>query len=147
MDFVSGEILTKEGFKKGYIEFNKRLANFSSFEMVVSYRPYITVNRPVYHVQKQRIGITSNVTYTWRLREDASTEMSLIYPRELEGTGNNLTFRFITGGEKQPISYNTIFDGVSVSGTGQNENPPRTNDRPKETSSKNSCDSALNQME
>jgi len=104
----------------GYLEFNKRLANYNVFDMTVAYRPYIGVNRPIYHQIKERFGITKSVTYTWRIREEASTEMSLQYTRKREGDGK---FRYITGGERQPISYRSIFGGTSVQGQGVNETP------------------------
>lgn len=98
----------------GYIEFNKRLANFNKFDMAVVYRPYVGLNRPIYHLRKQRFGISSSVAYTWRILEDAALEISLLYTRKREGN----TFRFITGGERQPISYRTIFDGLKAPGMG-----------------------------
>jgi len=88
------------------LEFNKRLANFNKFDMMVSYRPFVGLNRPVYHVVKKRIAICDSITYSWKIRQDVSLEMSLSYVRRLEGEN----FRFITGGEKMPISYSTVFD-------------------------------------
>jgi len=88
------------------LEFNKRLANYNKFDMQVSYRPFIGINRPIYHQTKQRVAICDSFTYSWKIREDVSLEMNLSYVRRLEGEN----FRFITGGEKQPLSYNTIFD-------------------------------------
>jgi hypothetical protein len=46
--------------------------------------------------------------------EEASLEMSLQYTRKREGD----TFRFITGGERQPISYRTIYNATAVVGQG-----------------------------
>jgi len=101
----------------GYIEFNKRLAAFNLFDFNAAYRPYISVNRPIFHVRKQRFGISKSVTYVWRIHEEVSLEMSLCYTRKREGN----SFRFITGGERQPISYRTIFDGLKVQGQGIND--------------------------
>jgi hypothetical protein len=95
----------------GMIEFNKRLANYDRFDMSVSYRPYITVNRPIYNKTKARIGITNSVKYQWRIREDAELNLSLSYTRKQEKDGK---FRFITGGEATPISYNTIYSPSEV---------------------------------
>jgi hypothetical protein len=97
-----------------YVEFNKRLANFNIFDFNAAYRPYVNVNRPIYHARKQRFGISKSVTYVWRIHEEASLEMSLHYTRRREGD----FFRFISGGERQPISYRTIFDGIKVKGQG-----------------------------
>jgi hypothetical protein len=102
----------------GYIEFNKRLSNYNIMDMIVSYRPWIGVNRPVHHARKSRMALTNNVTYTWRIREDAALEMGLLYTRKLEGTGDKAEFRLITGSQRTPISYKTIFDGISVLNSG-----------------------------
>lgn len=108
----------------GYLEFNKRIANYNTFDMTVAYRPYIGVNRPIYHQIKERFGITKSVTYTWRVREDATLEMSLQYTRKREGNGK---FRYITGGERQPISYRSIFGGTKVPDQGVNDTPDTGN--------------------
>lgn len=110
----------------GYIEFNKRIANYNIMDMSVAYRPYIGVNRPIYHQIRERFGISKSVTYTWRVREEVSLEMSLQYVRKREGDGK---FRYITGGERQPISYRTIYGGTKVEGQGLNETP-NTGNRP-----------------
>jgi len=104
----------------GYIEFNKRLANYNQFSMQTSYRPFVTINRPIYHVRKARMGISKSVTYTWRIRQEVSLEMDLLYTRRLEGdiANGEGTFRFITGGERQPISYRTIYEGVRLTKQG-----------------------------
>ena len=91
----------------GFLEFNKRIANFNRFSINATYRPYVGVNRPIYYALKERIGITKSVSTTWRLREDVTINMDLNYTRKREADGK---FRFITGGEAVPISYNTIFD-------------------------------------
>ena len=108
----------------GYVEFNKRIANFNVFDMQTAYRPYLNVNRPMYHQIKERFGISKSVSYTWRIREDASVDLSLHYTRKREGDGK---FRYITGGERQPISYRSIFGGVSVKGQGVNHTPQEGN--------------------
>ena len=113
----------------GYLEFNKRIANFNIFDMTVAYRPYIGVNRPIYHQLKERFGISKSVTYTWRIREEVSLELSLQYTRKREGDGK---FRYVTGGERQPISYRSIFGGTKVPGQGL-EDTPDTGNQPATT--------------
>ena len=103
----------------GYIEFNKRLSNYNQFSMVPSYRPFITVNRPIYNKVKGRIGITKSCTYTWRIRQDVALDLDLLYTRKIEGD----KFRFITGGQSQPISYRTVYGGVKVPKQGVNHAP------------------------
>ena len=98
----------------GLIEFNKRLSNYDQFSLETSFRPYIGVNRPIYHQIKERMGITQTVTYSYQIRGEVSVSMDLSYTRKLQGN----SFRFITGGERSPISYNTIFSGPGVLGSG-----------------------------
>jgi len=90
----------------GLIEFNKRLANYDKISINASYRPYVGVNRPIYHTVKERIAITESVSCTWHIREEVTMDLALTYTRKME----NGTFRFITGGEATPISYNKIFE-------------------------------------
>jgi hypothetical protein len=111
---VPGVMSAPQLVQLAYVEFNKRLANFSGFDFSVDYRPYVSVNRPMYHMRKQRFGISKSVTYVWRIHELATLEMSLQYVRKREGD----SFRFISGGERQPISYRTIYDGIKVKGQG-----------------------------
>jgi len=114
---VPGVTKAQQLIQLGYVEFNKRLASFNLFDFNAAYRPYVGVNRPIYHVRKQRFGISKSVTYVWRVHEDASIEISLQYTRKREGN----SFRFISGGERQCISYRTIFDGIKVQGQGIND--------------------------
>lgn len=116
----------------GYVEFNKRISNFNLFDMNVAFRPWIGINRPIYHQIKERFGITKSLTYTWRIREDVTLEMSLQYTRKREGDGK---FRFITGGERQPISYRSIFGGCIVPDQGVNATPDSGNAKPKQKTS------------
>jgi len=125
----------------GYVEFNKRLANFNVFDMQTAYRPYIGVNRPIYHQIKERFGITKSVSYTWRVREDASLDLSLQYTRKREGDGK---FRYVSGGERQPISYRSIFGGVSVKGQGINHTPYDGGTAVKPTDPKKTADKEAN---
>lgn len=111
----------------GMIEFNKRLSGYDRFEMSASYRPYISVNRPIVHNIKERMGVTRSVTYTWRIREDAELSMDLGYVRRREADGR---WRFITGGEKAPISYSVLYEDANVNGQGVNSSVPSAG-RPK----------------
>jgi len=133
--FVPGVTDQNRLAQLGLIEFNKRLANFSKADMNSTYRPFIGVNRPIFNVVKQRLAITESITNTWRLREEVTSDFSLSFPRKLEqNKDGTYSFRFITGGEAQPISYNTIFDKKTfVSGQGQNSNVP--NDKKPSTQS------------
>ena len=105
----------------GLIEFAKRVSNFDRFDMVTSYRPFLTINRPIYYLTKKRIGIAQTVSYSWKIRGEVDTSISLGFTRKQESDG---AFRFITGGEATPISYNTIYGDIMVPGQGVNVNVP-----------------------
>lgn len=112
----------------GLIEFNKRLADFDKMDTKVVYRPFMGVNRPIYHQMKERMAISTNISYTWQIREEASLDISTSYTRKLE----NGTFRFIFGGEAVPISYNKVYDNVhaefaGVGSSGGNKGKAQSN--------------------
>lgn len=95
----------------GMIEFAKATAEFNKFSFKGQYRPFISVNRPIYDIDAYRIGCTNTVGTTWRLRDTVDIDIDLNYVRRGEiDTAGNITFRFITGGERNPLSYNTIYD-------------------------------------
>jgi hypothetical protein len=117
---VVEELITRPGLtdpnrrtQVAMIEFMKRLANFSSFEMISTYRPFLNVNRPMFHLKKKRFGIANKVEYTFNLRSDVTVLIDLNFVRKEEGDGK---YRFITGGEAMPISYSTLY-GRNRSGT------------------------------
>lgn len=91
----------------GLIEFNKRLAQFNTFDITAAYRALIGVNRPIYHAIKERMGISTTVSETWNIRQDATLNVDLSYTRKRELDG---AWRFITGGEAAPISYSYLFE-------------------------------------
>ena len=92
-------------------------ANFDS-----QYRPFIQVNRPIYLPNSYKFGTASSVTSTWRLRDtvDMNIEMKYIRRGELNENGE-IMYRFITGGEASPISYNKIYTDTSVGIAVKNE--------------------------
>lgn len=96
----------------GFIEFQKRLAAASSFDMEFGFRPFIVPNRPVYNLLEKRMGLTSSVTNSMEVFGACSTGTSLKYVRQVRADG---TFRFITGGDSLPISYRKIFPGNTKS--------------------------------
>lgn len=95
----------------GFIEFNKRIAKFNKFGFDATFRPYLGINRPIFHGAKQRFGISESVVYTYQIRGEVTMTLDLSYTRKKEKDG---FFRFITGGERVPISYNTIYDRNQV---------------------------------
>lgn len=112
----------------GAIEFNKRLANFNTFAFETEFRPFLQVNRPMYHKMKVRVGVANSISYSWNVRGDATTSVDLQYVRKQELDGR---WRFITGGEAAPISYAYLYresdvmvPGQGISADGENGGPP-----------------------
>lgn len=110
----------------GAIEFNKLQAEYNKFSFDATYRPYIGINRPIYHKIKERIGIVTTATYNWQIRGEVSLSLDLNYVRKRERDG---TFRFITGDNAQPISYNYLYDTPLLTGTNTTSAPTNTNNQ------------------
>lgn len=92
----------------GFIEFQKRLANASSFDMEFGFRPFILPNRPLVNIVEQRMGLTSSVSNTMQVFSTCSTGTTVRFVRQIREDGS---FRFLTGSATLPISYRTIFPG------------------------------------
>lgn len=107
--------------KLGFIEFAKATAEYDKHSFSAQYRPFLIVNRPIYDVEAYRIGNSNTINYTWRIRESAEVDLDLNFIRkgEIDKDGK-VTFRFITGGEANPISYNKIFTDNSLKNVGIN---------------------------
>jgi len=91
------------------------------------------LNRALYYTTKERIALIESVGYNWEIRGNVTCELNLNYVRKLEGNGK---FRFVTGGEGVPISYNAIFSDPSsqrmfLEGQGVNVGPTPSNTPPK----------------
>lgn len=99
----------------GLIEFAKASADYNKYSFKAQYRPFLCVNRPIYDIDAYRIGHANHINYTWRLRESVEVEIDMNFVRrgEIDSKGN-VVFRFITGGEANPISYNKIYTDKSL---------------------------------
>jgi len=74
------------------------------------YRPYLLPNRPIWLVPRQRIGLPQSVSHTMSAPDGTcTTESQLIYTREMFRDG---TFRFVGGGQRQPIDYVGFLSGT-----------------------------------
>lgn len=105
--------------KFGMIEFQKAISDYNKFSFKAQYRPFLNVNRPIYDINAYKIGSCRTVSTTWRLRDSVDIDIDLIYVRRGELDNNNdISFRFITGGESSPISYNKIYSDTSIPGSG-----------------------------
>lgn len=76
------------------------------------FRPYVVPNRPLWLIPRQRIGLVTTVTHTLNPPNGAcTTDVSIGYVRWLFRDG---TFRFIGGGERQPLDYIGFFAGATA---------------------------------
>lgn len=90
----------------GKIEFQKRLSDANKVGVTFGFRPFILPNKPFYHKTREVIGLTTAVTDSLTTHERADTNIDMRYIRRRDIKGK---FRFITGGESAPISYNYIY--------------------------------------
>ena len=90
--------------RQAVIELAKRNVLASSMEMTVAYRWAFFPNKPVYNVDKNRIGIISAFTYNFQVNESVSVSMDVRYIRKkLEDN----TFIHIFNGDSMPVKYLT----------------------------------------
>jgi hypothetical protein len=94
---------SRESLKRqAAIELVKRNVLASSMEMTVAYRWAFFPNKPVYNVDKNRIGVISAFTYTFQVNESVSCSMDVRYIRKkLEDN----TFIHIFNGDSMPVRY------------------------------------------
>ena len=90
--------------RQAVIELVKRNVLASSMEMTVAYRWAFFPNKPIYNVDKNRMGVISAFTYTFQVNESVSVSMDVRYIRKkLEDN----TFIHIFNGDSMPIKYLT----------------------------------------
>ena len=96
----------------GYFYIQRQLGKAHTMSVSLPFRPYIIPNRPMWLVHRQRIGLVSNVTHTMNSPNgDCVTDISMGYTRWLNRDG---TFRFIAGGQRQPIDYTAFYTGIQT---------------------------------
>ena len=97
----------------GLVEYMKRMANSSSWDGSVVFRPFLFPNRPVWLKRSNRIGLLTSVTNRWTIGKSASTSISvnmLMAERyDPNATGKQTTYRLPTGSANQPIDYANIW--------------------------------------
>lgn len=134
-------VLTKRLGKLALIEYMKRLADSSTWDGSVVFRPFLFPNRPVWLKKSGRIGLLTSVTNRWSIGKSAATSLSMhmlmserFDPSKPED--ERTYFRLPTGSSNTPIDYKSLWgttdkedDGkgnptsgvISVVGT---KNPP-----------------------
>jgi hypothetical protein len=101
------------------IEYTKRLANSSTWEGTLAYRPFLFPNRPIHLLRSNRIGNITAVTYSWSIGKDAGVSIALNnLMAERIGKDGNSSFRLLTGAVNTPISYATLWGNKGDKETG-----------------------------
>lgn len=96
-----GKLLTKlamAAFQKSVLE-----AEQSGLEL--GFRPWLTPNRPIKFVPRDRISLTGTVTHAMTVFGACTTSVETGFTRQLDTTGLR---RYMTGGAHQPLSFGII---------------------------------------
>ncbi|KKN72770.1 hypothetical protein LCGC14_0407370 [marine sediment metagenome] len=97
------------------IEFQKKLAESNKMNMAFNYRPWILPNRPMEHMERKRIGLTTVVNNSLTVFKEGNTAITTRYVRRQifrpDGTAN---YTFIFSGTTMPITYREIFENSTI---------------------------------
>jgi len=105
-----GASVKKQLFLYAIFYMQRQLGRVHTLLVRHPYRPYMLPNRPVWLVPRQRIGLPQSVTHSMNAPDGVcTTESQLIYTREMFRDG---TFRFVGGGQRQPIDYAGFVSGM-----------------------------------
>ena len=89
----------------------RQLARAHVLNLTHPFRPYVVPNRPLWLVPRGRIGLATTVTHTMTPPNGAcTTDVAIGYVRWMFRDG---TYRFIGGGERQPLDYIGFFAGAT----------------------------------
>ena len=91
------------------LQMQKRLGQSSTLQMPWPWRPWLLPNRPVYLVDRERIGITASIQHSLSINSTCQTSPICNYVKKLHSDGK---YRYLLGGgENLPINYATMFTG------------------------------------
>lgn len=93
------------------IEYMKRLADMSSWDGSVVFRPFLFPNRPIWLKRSGRMGLTTSVSHRWSIGRSAGTNISLhmLMSERYDPTTKLSSYRLPTGATNTPISYASIW--------------------------------------
>jgi hypothetical protein len=94
----------------GLVYIQRQLGMAHTMSCPLPYRPFLLPNRPIHVVPRQRIGLISNLDYTFE--PPMGTAKVSIGTRYVRGLHRDGTFRTIAGGFRQPVDYTGFFTGV-----------------------------------
>lgn len=105
-DTTHTEAITTRLAKIGLLEFTKRMAQGSSVDTSVVYRPFLFPNRPVWLKRSHRMGVLTSVSHKWNIRQDATTDISvgMLMAERYDGS-----YRLMTGSGNTPIDYQNLW--------------------------------------
>lgn len=116
---ISGSLASRLS-RLGMVEYTKRLANSSTWEGTLAYRPFMFPNRPLHLQRSNRIGNITAVTYNWQVGKEAGVSVSLNnLMAERIGKDGKSSFRLLTGALNTPISYATLWGHTGDKETGE----------------------------
>lgn len=104
--------IAKRMAKLALIEYMKRLADSSTWDGTVVYRPFLFPNRPVWLKRSARIGLLTSVTNRWTIGKSASTSFAvhmLLSERYDPNADPKTVYRLPTGASNMPIDYQDIW--------------------------------------
>lgn len=97
------------------IEFQKRLAASNKMDIEFDYRPFILPNRPIEHMERKRMGLTTAVRNELVVFKQASTSISTRYiRRQIFRNDGKAAYTFIFSGSSMPISYREIYEPGTI---------------------------------
>jgi hypothetical protein len=97
------------------IEFQKKLAESNKMNMQFSYRPFITPNRPMEHMERKRIGLTTAVNNSITVLKEAKTTVTTRYVRrQIFRSDGTPAYTFIFSGTSMPITYREIYEPGTI---------------------------------
>lgn len=107
--------LTKRLAQLGLIEFQKRMANASTWSGSLVYRPFLFPNRPLELKRAERVGLIQSVTNTWNFFQNAETSVNI---NMLMAKREDNSYRLLTGAVNTPIDYAGIWGAEETKQSG-----------------------------
>jgi len=103
--------IAKRLSKLALIEYMKRMADASTWDGSVVYRPFLFPNRPVWLKRSGRMGVLTSVTNRWSIGKSAGTNFSMhmLMSERYDPETDKTTYRLPTGAANTPISYKSVW--------------------------------------
>jgi hypothetical protein len=97
------------------IEFQKKLAETNKMDMQFDYRPFILPNRPIEHMERKRMGLTTAVQNNLVVFQEGKTSITTRYVRRQIFRKDGIpAYTFIFSGTSMPITYRKIYEPGTI---------------------------------